>query len=320
MERPEPLPLSEIPTITLLYKLKHLVADEDADPATLPTPSSIFNDKISVIRHDITLLEVDSIVNAANESLLGGGGVDGAIHRAAGPDLFDECEELGGCATGFAKITNGYELPVKKVIHAVGPVYWFTKKDGMAGQLLSGCYRRSLELAVENGLQSIAFSALSTGAYGYPSDEAAQCALETVRKFMEEGQADSLERIIFCNFMEKDQLAYYQNIPKYFPPVVPENGEAKEIGKEADIELPDVPTSEPVEDGQPEAKKQKVTEATDESAPLPEPKLATEETTKPAEKTEKPAELSTAAEATAKETTEKVEELKEAEEKPKVDP
>lgn len=209
----EPLPLSEIPTLTLLYKVNHLHTDEEINPSALPQPSSTLNDKISVIRHDITLLAVDSIVNAANESLLGGGGVDGAIHRAAGPELFDECERLEGCPTGYAKITEGYQLPAKKVIHAVGPVYWATKMDGLAEQLLAGCYRRSLELAVENGLKSIAFSALSTGVYGYPSEAAAHCAVGTVRKFLEEGNGDSLERIIFCNFMVKDEVAYYQWLP-----------------------------------------------------------------------------------------------------------
>lgn len=139
--------------------------------------------------------------------------MDGAIHRAAGPELFDECEKLEGCPTGYAKITEGYELPAKKVIHAVGPVYWATKMDGLAEQLLEGCYRRSLELAVENGLKSIAFSALSTGVYGYPSEAAAHCAVGTVRKFLEEGNGGSLERIIFCNFMMKDEVAYRRWLP-----------------------------------------------------------------------------------------------------------
>jgi O-acetyl-ADP-ribose deacetylase (regulator of RNase III) len=213
MEDPEPLPLSEIPTLTLLYKVKKLVADLEADTSELPTPSATFNDKISVIRHDITLLAIDSVVNAANESLMGGGGVDGAIHRAAGPDLLDECETLDGCPTGYAKITDGYGLPAKKIIHAVGPRYWASKREGAAEELLAGCYWRSLELAVENDLKSIAFSALSTGMYGYPSGEASEVALVTVRKFLDEGLGDSLERIIFCNFMEKDERAYFANIP-----------------------------------------------------------------------------------------------------------
>lgn len=208
----EPIPLSEIPTLSLLYKLNRIAPiDDDTSPAY--APNATYNDKISVIRQDITVLAVDSIVNAANNSLLGGGGVDGAIHRAAGPELLDECETLDGCDTGSAKITDGYRLPAKKVIHAVGPIYWSTKSEGTHAELLSGCYRRSLELAIENGLKSIAFSALSTGIYGYPSEEASEVALETVRKFLEEGNADEMERIVFCNFMQKDEDAYFKNIP-----------------------------------------------------------------------------------------------------------
>ncbi|ORX99963.1 hypothetical protein BCR34DRAFT_606447 [Clohesyomyces aquaticus] len=262
------VPLSEIPSLTLLYKLNKLIPAENVDPSTLPTPSAAFNDKISVVRKDITTLAVDSIVNAANNSLLGGGGVDGAIHRAAGPDLYDECETLDGCETGSAKITDGYELPAKKVIHAVGPVYWITKREGRHTELLSGCYRKSLELAVENGLTSIAFSALSTGVYGYPSGEASETALRTVREFMEEGNADSLERIVFCNFMVKDEDAYFENIPKFFPPVAEEPEKMEEEAKEQTTEeaelaakLPDAPTEEPKDPVEPSSKKQK-TEAT----------------------------------------------------------
>jgi O-acetyl-ADP-ribose deacetylase len=207
----EPVPLSEIPALSLLYKLHRITPAEELEPKY--AASSSYNDKISVIRQDITSLAVDSIVNAANNSLLGGGGVDGAIHRAAGPRLLDECETLDGCDTGDAKITNGYELPAKKVIHAVGPIYWRTKSEGRHTELLSGCYRKSLELCEEHGLKSIAFSALSTGVYGYPSGEASEVALETVRKFLDEGKGAEMERIIFCNFMQKDEDAYFKNIP-----------------------------------------------------------------------------------------------------------
>ena len=205
------VPLAEIPTLTLFYKLKKIEPTADSTPEY--TPNISYNDKISVIRQDITTLAVDSIVNAANTSLLGGGGVDGAIHRAAGPELLDECGTLGGCETGSAKITDGYDLPADKIIHAVGPIYWNKNKDE-AARLLAGCYKTSLELAVQNGCKSIAFSALSTGVYGYPSGEASLVALETVRKFLEEGEkADELDRVIFCNFLQKDEDAYFKNIP-----------------------------------------------------------------------------------------------------------
>lgn len=202
--------LKEIPTLTSLYKLKHLAPAA----STVSGASSAYNDRICVIRTDITKLEVDAIVNAANESLLGGGGVDGAIHRAAGRELLYECETLDGCDTGDAKITDGYELPCKKVVHTVGPVYWRTKKHGQHTSLLQSCYRRSLDLAAENGCKSIAFSALSTGVYGYPSKEAAETAIGEVKKWLDtDTKADKLDRIIFCNFMEKDQDAYFECLP-----------------------------------------------------------------------------------------------------------
>jgi O-acetyl-ADP-ribose deacetylase (regulator of RNase III) len=203
--------LSEVPTLSLMYKLNRITPSTEEEP--IYKPSAEYNDKVSVIRMDITLLGVDAIVNAANNSLLGGGGVDGAIHRAAGPELLEECETLDGCETGSAKITDGYELPASKVIHAVGPIYYRAKREGKHAELLGGCYKTSLDLAVENGLKSIAFSALSTGVYGYPSGEASEVALETVRKFLDSGKGAELERIIFCNFMQKDEDAYFKNIP-----------------------------------------------------------------------------------------------------------
>jgi O-acetyl-ADP-ribose deacetylase (regulator of RNase III) len=200
-----------IPTISLLYRLKKLLPAE-GDTHQLPEPSQSLNDKIGIIRGDITKLRVDAIVNAANKRLLGGGGVDGAIHRAAGPELLKECRTLGGCETGSAKITKAYELPCKNVIHAVGPVYDSSEKKESA-QLLAGCYTTSLKLAVENECKSIAFSSVSTGIYGYPSLAAASVALKAVREFLGGESGDQLDKVVFCTFEMKDVNAYNKLIP-----------------------------------------------------------------------------------------------------------
>ena len=162
---------------------------------------------LCALRADITTLAVDAIVNAANESLLGGGGVDGAIHRAAGPELLAECRKLGGCATGDAKVTAGYRLPARHVIHTVGPVW----HGGGAGEpeLLESCYRRALELAAAQGLRSLAFPGISTGVYGYPKEAAARIAVATVRKFGE--RETSLREVSFCCF-SADDLAIYEEL------------------------------------------------------------------------------------------------------------
>ncbi len=161
--------------------------------------------RIDLIQGDITKLEVDAIVNAANSSLLGGGGVDGAIHRAAGPQLLEECRTLNGCPTGDAKITKGYRLPAKYVIHAVGPRY----RDGKHGEaeLLASAYRRSLEVALENGVKSIAFPNISTGIYGYPKEEAAEIAIREVKDFL--AKHPEIEKVIFVTF-DRDNYRIYQ--------------------------------------------------------------------------------------------------------------
>lgn len=160
--------------------------------------------RIKVITGDITTLKVDAIVNAANNSLLGGGGVDGAIHRAAGAELLKECITLNGCETGNAKITKGYNLPAKFVIHTVGPV-WCGGSEGEA-ELLAGCYKNSLALAKQNGIQSVAFPAISTGVYGYPKKEAARIAVTTVRQAEAEFADDFT--VIFCCFDDESAKIY----------------------------------------------------------------------------------------------------------------
>jgi len=156
---------------------------------------------LKAVHADITTLEVDAIVNAANESLLGGGGVDGAIHRAAGPELLEYCRDIGGCPTGEARISPGFKLPAKYVIHTVGPVY----HGGSHGEptLLTNCYRNSLQLAKDNSIKAIAFPGISTGVYGYPKEEAATIAVAVCREF-----ENDFDEIVFCCFSEADKDRY----------------------------------------------------------------------------------------------------------------
>lgn len=162
-------------------------------------------DRIEVVVGDITQMQVDAIVNAANTSLLGGGGVDGAIHRAAGPELKEECRKLGGCPTGEAEITRGYRLPCRWVIHAVGPV-WHGGTQGEE-ELLASCYRRALELAEEHGVRSIAFPAISTGAYRFPKDRAARIAVREIRCFLE--AHPTIEKVFLVAF-DEEMRGFYE--------------------------------------------------------------------------------------------------------------
>ncbi len=164
------------------------------------------NEAIEIVEGDITKQKVDAIVNAANASLLGGGGVDGAIHRAAGPELLGECRTLHGCPTGEAKSTRGYRLPARWVIHTVGPV-WRGGHD-FEDELLANCYRRSLQVAVENGVRSIAFPAISTGIYGFPLERATRIAVREVRAFLNGNP--SLEKVLFVCFDRRTRDVYEQ--------------------------------------------------------------------------------------------------------------
>ncbi|KIW14665.1 hypothetical protein PV08_07449 [Exophiala spinifera] len=232
------LPLKSIPTLSDLYRAELLAPSAEED---LASPNQEYNDKISLIQHDITLLEVDAIVNAANRRLLGGGGVDGAIHRAAGPGLLKECATLDGCATGSAKITDAYNLPCKKVIHAVGPIFdSITKSE----PLLRSCYRTAFRLAAQNDCKSIAFPAISCGVYGFPSKPAALAAIRETLAFLKTPAASGIERIIFCNFMDRDVDAYADLLPLIFPPTL------EDLSPTSESDLSDLTDSDD-DEGQP---------------------------------------------------------------------
>ena len=185
--------------------------------------------KIEILRGDITLLNVDAIVNAANRSLLGGGGVDGAIHRAAGPELLEACKLLNGCNTGDAKITPGFKLQAKNVIHTVGPV-WNGGRDHEK-ELLASCYRQSLQIASENSIRTIAFPNISTGVYGFPKQEAALIAFETVQFFLTDHH--EIEKVIFCCF-DEENLDIYNNL-SYNKTIIRSVQSPKEIEIVADL-------------------------------------------------------------------------------------
>ncbi|CAF1083381.1 unnamed protein product [Brachionus calyciflorus] len=203
---------NEFLTVDKLEKWPEYFVKNDLKHIEFENPCKVdgkLNEKISIFEGDITILEIDAIVNAANNSLLGGGGVDGAIHRAAGKLLLEECETLNGCQTGDAKITAGYNLPAKYVIHTVGPI-------GEKPDLLKKSYNKCLDLARENNFRTIAFPCISTGVYGYPHESAADTVLNEVRKYLEEHH-ESFDLIIFCLFMENSKKCYKNYLCKYFP-------------------------------------------------------------------------------------------------------
>ncbi|KAI0787428.1 A1pp-domain-containing protein [Fomes fomentarius] len=206
--------LAKIPTLRELYKSGVLKSVEPAKLRHAAKPALL--ERVSLYQGDITRLDVDCIVNAAKRSLLGGGGVDGAIHAAAGPRLLEECRKLNGCETGAAKITKGYDLPARHIVHTVGPIYSWSKVEEKAAQLGS-CYKTSLQLAVENSLKHIAFPSISTGVYGYPIQDATHIALDTVRRFLDAPEGDSLERAIFVVWSDEDKAVYESLLPLYFP-------------------------------------------------------------------------------------------------------
>jgi len=211
-EQSKSLPdISESPSFEKLKKqcLYDIKIKEDVD----------FTEKVSTFVGDITKLEIDAIVNAANSSLMGGGGVDGAIHKSAGPLLKKENLNHDGCPTGEARLSCGYNLPAKYIISTVGPQCENQRE-------LANCYRNSLQMAVDNNIKTLAFPCISTGIYGYPNEEAALVALKTVRKFLEEhGQA--LDRIIFCLFLEVDVGLYTSFLPIIFPKILPKEQQKK---------------------------------------------------------------------------------------------
>ncbi|KAK9460295.1 uncharacterized protein V1516DRAFT_387707 [Lipomyces oligophaga] len=209
--------LSEIASVAYLYS-RHLLSDQGLLPKY--SPSAILNTKVSFLIVDITRITgLDAIVNAANNALGDGSGVNGAIHRAAGPDLVSECRRLGGCDTGDAKITRGYGLPAKYIIHTVGPVYYRHERQTSA-KLLESCYRRCLEVAIENGVRSVAFSSISTGIFGYPIEEAAEIATSTVRLFLESEQGAQIDNVVFALFSKHDLEVYQKTIPQIFPQTI----------------------------------------------------------------------------------------------------
>ncbi|GAA5954003.1 hypothetical protein JCM3765_000721 [Sporobolomyces pararoseus] len=219
VERAKGLKVQQLKNIKVMYEEGTTLVgwpQEEQEQVLYPYDEKL-NEKVYIWKGDITTLEVDCIVNAANKSLLGGGGVDGAIHSAAGPSLRKECQKLHGADTGETKLTSGHRLPALHIAHTVGPIYSRIKK-AECEKLLRSCYKGTLDLCVENGLKSVAFSGISTGIYGYPIEDAAKVACDEVRKFLQSEKGEKIDHIIFCNFRPVDVSSYVDNLPSYFPP------------------------------------------------------------------------------------------------------
>jgi len=227
------LSITSLPSLRSLYSKKVLVPAAADKLRFKPSPKLI--DRVYLHQGDIAKLQVDAIVNAANKSLLGGGGVDGVIHAAAGRGLLEECRTLKGCETGQAKITKGYKLPAKHVIHAVGPIYHSSVATEVAAELAS-CYRVSLDLTISNQLSSVAFCAISTGIYGYPIVDATHIALNEVRTYLEHLTEDKAIQVIFVVWSDKDKEVYENLIPLYFPPEDESGATAEPTDSEANKE------------------------------------------------------------------------------------
>ncbi|PWN43438.1 A1pp-domain-containing protein [Ceraceosorus guamensis] len=210
---PESVALQSIPTLSSLFKSGRATISRSITSAS---PSAASASKIRLYQGDITTLEVDSIVNAANHSLLGGGGVDGAIHRRAGEELLKECRGLNGCDTGDAKVTKAYDLPAMHIVHTVGPVFSKKNPEKSAKELRSA-YRRSLEEASKlTDVKSIAFPSISTGVYGYPVEEATHIALSTVASYLNDSDDSQLQNVVFCTFSAEDYDVYLRLAPEHF--------------------------------------------------------------------------------------------------------
>ncbi|XP_031227932.1 ADP-ribose glycohydrolase MACROD2 isoform X9 [Mastomys coucha] len=216
-------------------EMKSKGQNDEENTQEAPQMKKRLSEKVSLYRGDITLLEVDAIVNAANASLLGGGGVDGCIHRAAGPCLLAECRNLNGCETGHAKITCGYDLPAKYVIHTVGPIAR-GHINGSHKEDLANCYQSSLKLVKENNLRSVAFPCISTGIYGFPNEPAAVIALGTIKEWLAKNHQE-VDRIIFCVFLEVDFKIYKKKMNEFFP--VDDNNEGADVDMKEDAEGPE---------------------------------------------------------------------------------